>query len=293
MESTFLYTPFKTDIDMYSYVKDNLPKFNYDSFISGSFAGACGIIVSYPLDTIKTYHQTTNTKNIYEAFKSIMKKHKIKFIHKGLYRGMTFPLFGMGMEKAIVFGVQENFYKLKIISDHYTNIFASGVVSGLCCGLVVTPIEKFKILMQNNHSYHTAYKSIFNNRTLYTSSTLLYRGYASTMIREGLGFGIYFYVYNNLKDMHNQQFNIKFNPLYAMMYGALSGTSAWAIMYPSDQIKTIQQYHNHKFTQAIKHIYKNHGLVGFYRGYIPALLRASILHAGVFGGLELFNLLSK
>lgn len=277
-----------------SYVKDKLPimnTINFESFGSGSFAGACGIIISYPFDTIKTYHQILNTKNIYQALRCIIHKYKYEFIHKGLYRGMAFPLIGMAGEKAIVFGVQKNFSEIGIIKDYYTNIFASGIISGLCCGLIVTPIEKFKIIMQNGHTYSDAYKSIFTNRSLYVSSILLYRGYASTMIREGLGFGIYFSVYHYFKNMHNKNFNTEYNPLFAMLYGALSGTTAWAIMFPSDQIKTIQQYNNYKFTESIKYIYNTHGIKGFYRGYVPALIRASVLHAGVFGGLELFNLL--
>jgi solute carrier family 25 carnitine/acylcarnitine transporter 20/29 len=265
---------------------------NFESFISGSIGGASGILISYPLDTIKTYHQVKNTTSIFQATKQIVKQNGIHFINRGLYRGLTTPLIGMGFEKAIVFGVQTNIEKLKLFSNQYMNTFISGVISGLACGIVVTPIEKIKILMQNGHTYDSSIKSIFNN-TYKNSFINLYRGYSATMIREGLGFGIYFTIYNLIKNNHSLFFTQEYNPLHATIYGAISGTSAWAIMFPSDQIKTIQQYENKTFSNAIRKIYFNYGISGFYRGYFTALSRAAILHAGVFGGIEVFNILKK
>lgn len=294
MDITCYYNPNHSKFDIYQsidYIKNHLRfPLDMESFISGSFAGTCGIIISYPFDTIKTYHQASNTKNVYRALQSIIQKYKFEFVHKGLYRGMSFPLIGMACEKAIVFGVQKNFSELDLIKNYYYNVFASGVVSGLSCGVVVTPIEKFKIEMQNGSTYSKVFESLTKNRTFDTTLKLLYRGYASTIIREGLGFGIYFSVYDYCKNYHIKN-NGECNLLWSMMYGSLSGTTAWAIMFPSDQIKTIQQHHNKKFIESIKHIYNQHGIKGFYRGYIPALIRASILHAGVFGGYELYNML--
>lgn len=262
-------------------------------YLSGGFAGASGILVSYPFDTIKTYHQVKNTNNIKEAFNIIKNTYGIQFINKGLYRGVSLPLIGMFFEKAIVFGVQNDVKKLKLFNGYYNDFF-SGFISGLSCGIVVTPIEKFKILMQSNLSFKDVFnKSFKNNNNIYMNFTNLYRGYSSTIIREGFGFGSYFVIYNLLKNNHKKNTNIEFNPFFGMIYGASSGFGAWALMFPSDQIKTIQQYYNFKFFHSIRYIYYNYGFKGFYKGYIPALVRASILHAGVFGGYEFFNKIMK
>jgi solute carrier family 25 carnitine/acylcarnitine transporter 20/29 len=266
-------------------LNDTINRIKNNPFVMGMTGGASGIAVSYWLDTIKTYHQTSKTKTLLETTKNLVKNDGIA----ALYRGVTFPLLGMGFEKAIVFGVQETVYNYELFKNKYYNTFFSGVCSGISCGIVVTPVEKYKILSQSGYTYNMIRSKVFNNKSLFNINVLrsLYRGYSATLIREGFGFGLYFSFYNYFKSYIDYN---NFTPLHGMVCGALSGTTAWAIMYPSDVIKTAQQYDDLKFMEAIKRIYSNGGIKGFYKGYIPALGRAGILHAGVFGGIELYKL---
>lgn len=262
--------------------RTNNDKWNWDSWVSGMVGGGSGILMSHPFDTVKTYHQSHSTKSIIEAVYKIVRGAG----PLSLYRGVIPPFFGMGLEKAIVFGVQDNFAKNNLIDNYYLNTFISGIVAGVSCAIVVTPVEKFKIGMQNGLSFSEVYQKNIKAPTIGLSLKNLYYGLPSTLLREGPGFGVYFTTYNFLK--RNTEV---FTPLHAMAYGAFSGATAWACMYPSDPIKTIQQSKNLPFKSAVNQIYSKYGIPGFYRGFHIALGRAIPLHAGVFGGIEMLNYL--
>jgi solute carrier family 25 carnitine/acylcarnitine transporter 20/29 len=228
----------------------------FTDFINGSFGGFVGVIISHPIDTIKTRLQSGYTlKN------SITMKH--------FYSGVKSPLIGIPLEKSIVFG----FYNLA--NKHNINHFWSGIIGGFISTIVVTPIEYIKINQQNNISFSNLK---INN---------IYKGFIPTVCRETPGFGIYFSTYNYLNSTYNNN-----NSLYKhFIFGGLSGISAWLFIYPADLIKTIIQHNNNSRTllQIIHYIYKNNGLFGFYKGFHFAALRASSLHASVFFGYELIK----
>lgn len=232
---------------------ENTDNLNIKNFGYGYLAGMMGIIVSHPIDTLKTHFQQTN-----------------KLVFKNLYRGLLPPLFGVGLEKAVVFGVYENTIK-------YTNSdIISGALSGLSASLVVTPFERLKILMQTGQS--------INN----LKNINLFQGLSATFTRETPGFAIYFSVYNKLKFSNNDVTNI--HPFKSFAYGALAGTASWLFIYPQDRIKTYMQAARDQkigFIEAFTHIHKTEGITSFYRGFHLALLRAIPLHATAFMTVEM------
>jgi solute carrier family 25 carnitine/acylcarnitine transporter 20/29 len=229
-------------------------------FASGLIGGIVGTIFSHPADTIKTRIQSGTASTVYQSIKM-----------GNLYRGISAPLFGIGFEKLIVFG----FYgecKKRGLSDGM-----SGLIGGFSATLVVVPVDRLKIIMQNKNSIT---RSIFAPKSLY-------KGFSITLFRETPGFGIYFTTYNKLTNNFNQDKNL----LKTFSFGALSGLSSWIFIYPSDLIKTRYQANcestkNAEITKVIKNIYKSDGLLGFYRGFSLAIMRALPLHGGVFLGYE-------
>jgi solute carrier family 25 carnitine/acylcarnitine transporter 20/29 len=229
-----------------------------NEFIYGLCGGMVGTIVSHPFDTIKTRIQSNKANSIKNAL-----------LMKNLYSGLSAPLIGIMLEKSIVFGF---FNKAK---EYNLNNFWSGIVGGFMCTLIVTPIDRIKINLQN--------KEKLTNIKFNT----LYRGFIPTVMRETPGFGIYFTTYNYLTTNYNKEMQM----YKTFTFGSLSGLNAWLFIYPSDLVKTrIQSSDNNiSIKNTIKNIYSenNKGIKNFYKGFSLAVMRAMPLHGGVFLGYEL------
>ena len=232
----------------------------YKNFGYGYIAGMTGIVASHPFDTIKT---------------NIQKKQMISYNIKNLYKGVAAPLFGVGLEKAIVFGTYETSKKY-INSD-----FICGGLAGLTASFVVTPFERIKILLQTNQTLET---QLLNKK-------FLFQGLSATFYRETPGFAIYFSTYNYLKNKIQQR--EKKEDLHyfdSFMIGAVSGCASWIFIYPQDRIKTHLQACKERqisFNQGFKEVLNDGGYRGFYRGFHYALMRAIPLHATAFMTFEL------
>ena len=230
------------------------------NFGYGYMAGMAGIVASHPFDTIKT---------------NIQKKQIVNYNIRNLYKGVAAPLFGVGLEKAIVFGTYET-------SKKYTNSdFISGGLAGLTASFVVTPFERIKILLQTDQ---TLEKQMLNRR-------FLFQGLSATFYRETPGFAIYFSTYNYLKnEMQKEIKKEEIRPLDSFFIGAFSGCASWIFIYPQDRIKTHLQACKERhlgFKEGCKEVLNDGGYRGLYRGFHYALMRAIPLHATAFMTFEL------
>lgn len=228
-------------------------------FMHGAFSGMCGIMLSHPVDTIKTHVQTGIPF-------SIVKKYPII----KLYQGITAPLIGVGIEKAIVFGT---YNYVKQLTNGNTAL--SGAIAGLNASLIVTPYERLKILRQQNSTMKATFDPKF-----------LFKGLSATFTREVPGFAIYFTVYERLKN------NRQIEYYEAFTYGGISGIVSWIFIYPQDRIKTILQSERGtslNIRTLIKNIYAQGGFTQFYKGFSWAIARASLLHGGTFLMMEVLD----
>ena len=232
----------------------------FSNFAYGCLAGMAGIVASHPFDTIKT---------------NIQRKQIINYNLKNLYKGIAAPLFGVGLEKAIVFGTYET-------SKKYTNSdFISGGIAGFTASFFVTPFERIKILLQTNQILE---KKMLNR-------TFLFQGLSATFYRETPGFAIYFSSYNYLKNEIQQQRKEKeIRSIESFLIGAFSGCASWIFIYPQDRIKTHLQACKERhigFNKGMKEVLNDGGYRGLYRGFQYALMRAVPLHATAFMTFEL------
>ena len=265
-----------------------------NQYLFGCIGGMFGILISHPLDTVKTHIQTGN---MLSTFKPNI---------RNFYRGLTVPLIGVGIEKAIVFGTYNYMHKKTDC------IPLSGAFAGLTASLIVSPYERLKILKQNSQLF--TYKEILNPK-------FIFKGLSATFTREVPGFAIYFTVYESLKKCNFTNHNKEITGLASFIYGGISGLSAWIFIYPQDKIKTIIQsnsnfninnlsyktntivnentkniiFKNSKINMynIINNIYKEkgfaNGLKYFYTGFNWAAGRAMLLHSGTFFMVETLN----
>lgn len=254
--------------DINSYINNTTSTTNTYAlkYLNGGISGMCGIILSHPIDTIKTHIQTGHKLNSF----------KPSFTN--FYKGISAPLIGVGIEKAIVFGT----YNYMVSKTD--NIPLSGAVSGLVASLVVTPYERIKILRQN--SQVVIFKDI--------NIRFLYKGFTPTFFREMPGFAIYFTTYEYLKKKTFTDYNKKIDYSSSFLYGGIAGVTSWIFIYPQDKIKTMLQSQlqsgkektNNSIKNIINSIYQNGGIKQFYTGFGWAAARAVLLHSGTFCMME-------
>ena len=240
------------------------------NYMSGYISGVSAILVSHPIDTIKTNYQ----ENL-----------KVNYSLRSLYRGILAPVIGVGLEKAIVFGTYD------LINNKINNYALSGAFAGLSASFVVTPYERIKILLQTSTKNQPKSQCLgFTNFVTEVGYIrYMFQGLSATFYREVPGFAIYFSLYNNLKDYSIKKNNeLKIHE--AFIYGGLSGAISWLFIYPQDRIKThIQSSSENSISirKSIKYILKDGGIRGLYKGFHLALIRAIPLHATAFTVNEL------
>lgn len=248
----------------------------YNYYLNGALSGMFGILLSHPIDTIKTHIQTGK------------KLSSFKMNFRSLYKGISAPLLGVGIEKALVFGTYN--YVLKkyknTVDIGMGAIPISGAIAGLSASIIVTPYERFKILRQN--STRIFLKDL--------SPKFLFKGLNATFTREVPGFAIYFSVYEGLKYNTFTKYNNDIGYFYSFIYGGLSGITAWIFIYPQDRIKTILQSSiqsktdtKNSFTSIMREIYSKGGIKHFYSGFSWAIGRAILLHSGTFCMMEILS----
>jgi solute carrier family 25 carnitine/acylcarnitine transporter 20/29 len=235
-------------------------------YIKGAIAGMTGIILSHPVDTVKTHIQTGRALRDFKPGLS------------NLYKGLLPPLAGVGLEKAIVFGTYNYFNK------QLDNIPLAGAISGFSAAVIVTPYERLKILKQNNIGIN---KAEINMK-------FLFRGLGATWTREVPGFAIYFSVYEALKHTNHTQHGREIGLHNSFFYGGIAGVAAWIFIYPQDRIKTILQSsysagNGNSVKSIMLEIYNKGGMKHFYSGFSWAVARAILLHSGTFCMMEFLS----
>ena len=83
-------------------------------------------------------------------------------------------------------------------------------------------------------------------------------------------------------------------PLYSVtLAGAIAGVCYWGFFYPLEVVKTRIQCEPSDFKKrkyksslgCLVKIYKEEGMRALWRGYIPGVLRAATVNAGIFTGV--------
>jgi len=201
-------------------------------FAAGCVAGGAGVLVGFPLDTVKVKIQTQDLskglqyRGTFHALTSIVKESGVR----GLYRGLSSPLAGVAAINAITFGVYGN--ALRCFDDPHsvTSITLAGSTAGLLQTFVVSPMELVKTQLQVGGSPTIA----ATVRHIYASAGArgLARGMGITCTREVPAFGIYFGSYEIMIREYGESTPV------ILAAGGLAGVLSWVFTYPQDVIKS-------------------------------------------------------
>ena len=221
-------------------------------FVAGGAAGCASVVVGHPFDTIKVRLQTSN-----QGVRSLLSGGGVS----SLFRGLAAPLSAATAINAVVFssyGVASRLYdehvtpnddESDVNHDPWQKAMACGSFAGLMQCFIICPMEHIKCRLQANAEFTgsvQAIKSIMKNHGL----SRLYQGFGTTMWREIPAFGLYFAVYDYMKDRANlylaEQAGLEPNVnaqhshtwIASAFAGGCAGCLSWAMVYPVDVLKT-------------------------------------------------------
>lgn len=275
----------------------------YKDLFGGTMGGIAQVLVGQPFDTVKVRLQSA-PEGIYNGAGDVIKKLMAKEGLGGFYKGTLTPLIGVGACVSVQFSVNEfmkRYYDEKLQGKPLSLLqyFNCGAVAGFANGFLTSPIEHIRIRLQTQTSNTFAgpidcFKQIHKVGGL---SSGIYKGLAPTLVRESIGLGIYFATYEALiaRELGNKIYPTRSDiPGWKLcMYGGLSGYTLWLSIYPVDVIKSkLQTDSLHKPTyrgslDVFRDISAKAGIKGFYKGFVPTILRAAPANGATFAVFEL------
>jgi len=277
------------------------PKWAYfQGLLTGLSSAISRIVVGHPFDTIKVRMQTEGGHGRFigplDCLQQTLKLEGIR----GIYKGVTPPLFGW----AVIDGTMWwGYMEAKRYFQHGSNApmslsqhLMAGWFAGFTCSFVVTPIEQVKARLQVQYfdKESQRYKGPIDClRSLVRNNGLrgLYFGYTGTLIFRSF-ISVYFTSYEWYKSCL-QPFALS-APLQNFLAGGLAANTFWLIAYPADVLKNrmmaqpdVKPRKYGSLRQTGRHIYQVEGWKGFYRGFVPCMLRSFPTNGAAFVAAEL------
>ncbi len=300
-------TPQLIDADVND--KDGNSRVAKDIF-AGSMGGIAQVLSGQPFDTTKVRLQSS-TPGQYDGSIDVIKQLVKNEGFKGFYKGTLTPLIGVGACVSIQFAVNE--YMKRFFADYnnnksnfksselkYSQFYLCGASAGIANSFLASPIEHIRIRLQTQSTVKLYNGPIDCIRKIYSNAGLkgIMRGLGPTLLREGHGAGCYFFAFEALVKNDVRTNNIKRSdiPGYRLcFYGAMAGYSMWLACYPIDVIKSKLQTDSLKASEQLyknswdcaKKTMKTYGLKGFFKGFVPTIMRAAPVNAITFYTFEL------
>ncbi|XP_078520768.1 mitochondrial carnitine/acylcarnitine carrier protein-like isoform X2 [Lissotriton helveticus] len=265
------------------------------NFFAGGAGGVCLILAGQPLDTIKVNMQTQARplpgqaplyKNTLDCFHKILAQKGLR----GLYKGMGAPLAGISPVMGVTFfgyGLGKRL-QLNGPNDEQrltpSQVFAAGMLAGVCSTTIVAPVERVKCLLQVQvHSPVVKYAgSVDCALQLYAARGVrgLYKGTLLTLMRDVPATGMYFMSYEWIKEFLTPEGKSvsQLSTVRILLAGGLAGVCNWVVAIPMDVLKSrfqIAPEGRYKgFADVLRKVLREEGPRGLYKGFAAAILRA-------------------
>ena len=299
-----------------------------NTLISGLVGGLSGIgtrAAVHPFDVVKIRfqlqwegtgrfsHVNSHYRNMSQAFKSIIQSEGLTALWKGHVPGQLLSLSYSTTE----FYAYDQLYRMMLQRSemsHELARFFSGGFAGVAATLVAHPLDTVRTrLVAQGHGGRTHYFGFSDAiRHMYQEKGIrcFYKGLIPTILQIFPSTGIYFFIFYTGKDYFDNFFHpdtLAVLPSnFAIGFGA--GMVSKVATHPLDICKKRLQmsgfeyarhglghiYFYNGFFQCMKRIYlEENGLIGFYKGSLPNILKSSLSTALHFTFYELGCFLLK
>uniref|UniRef100_A0A1E1XRY2 Mitochondrial glycine transporter n=1 Tax=Amblyomma sculptum TaxID=1581419 RepID=A0A1E1XRY2_AMBSC len=256
------------------------------SFLAGSLSGTCSTLLFQPLDLLKTRLQQPQAAG--EMSRAGMLKHVIHVVKNekvlGLWKG-TVPSIVRCVPGVGLYFCTLHFLKTSLHMDNPNSSQAMflGASARSIAGVVLLPVTVIKTRFESEvYHYRTMSEA---TRDIYRTHGIrgLYSGLIPTLIRDAPYSGIYLVFYVQAKHFVPESVTEGSHVMATnFACGVVAGLLASVVTQPADVIKTHMQLSPGKFqsiTTTILLIAKEEGVVGYFRGLVPRMLRRTLVTA--------------
>jgi len=234
------------------------------NLFAGSLAGTAEALITWPTENVKTRMQF-HGQNL--TFSQTV---------KNVYRNEGLASFYRGISPVLIFNIPKvalRFYSFEVMNKHLSNYNKNlnTILSGLFAGfvestLVTVPSETIKTKFIKNPKL-----GVFDIIKL-EGARGLYQGYFPTLYRQSLNQASRFLFFQHYKEHISKK--EKFTNIHSFIGGVGAGLFSVLVSTPFDVIKTQAQEGSRKgMIELGKEIYKEHGILGYWRGSLARVLR--------------------
>ncbi len=259
--------------------------------VSGNLGGMVGVLVAHPWDTIRIRVQVqSGNRSGHTACRELIRNEGVT----ALFKGVMPPLAGLGALNAVLFStygpVLEELQR-RDPSRHLLHVYVAGCAGGTAQTLIACPLELLKIRMQTNEG--AAMGTLQTARLVVREHGVrgLYRGLMPTLIRDCPSYGVWFLVYEYLKDVMVKEWNMQGSkePVAQFAAGGLAGVAAWASIYPIDVAKSRVQSSTASLSMAaaFRDGYREGGVRSFFQGFSTTMAKGFVCSGTTFVCVEL------
>ena len=263
----------------------------FNEFLIGGIAGVISRSAVAPIELLRIQRQAHFIPN--STLRDVYNKEGIRFFWKGNLANCSRIFPQMAINYAIFKNTQkinENLFPNK----KYISNFISGALAGSTSIAITYPLETTKtyLSLQTNKNKFKGIYDVLKTvpiKRIYQGVGVSMFGFASW---SGIQYATYFKLSEKCKDTPYDS---------KLLLGGIAGSTAITITYPTDLLrrrlqiqgydKSVPVYNN--VLHAIKQIFKNEGLFGFYRGLSVNYMKTFPQTALQFWVLENLNLLLK
>lgn len=280
----------------------------WEHLAAGVSGGVVSTVILHPLDLIKIRFQVSEGahiatdrpqyRGVVNAFSTITKNEGIR----GLYQGVTPNVWGAGASWGLYFLFYNCLKQRKQEKEGITTLspgqhMLAAAEAGVFTLAITNPIWVAKTrlclqyesgttqgvdVMKKNNAVH--YRGMFDCLLkIFRAEGFsgLYKGFTPGMIGVSHG-ALQFMAYEELKKMYNKHRNLpldtKFSTAEYLSFAAVSKVFAASTTYPYQVVRSRLQDQHRSYNGALDVVtqtWKNEGVLAFYKGLFPSLLRVT------------------
>lgn len=266
---------------------------------SATLGSICCCYTGQPLDTIKVRMQTNPTQ-----FSGVVGSTLSIYRNEGItafWKGAVPTAFGMALENAMAFGVNEALKRAFPATPKDGNQngppdlgkpFLMGAITGCCSALVLLPSEIIKAKTQVVVGENVSSQEIMKRMIKHSGIKSMFVGLDAQLARDSSFYAIFFGGYELSCYMFRTHVPSMPDELNYFISGGFAGMFGWTLAMPFDVPKTnVQARYDCKvvgsyFPELFK-IARERGIGGLYAGLGPTLVRAFPANAALFLGVEM------